>query len=150
MTFNLERAIYEVRALEAKQEAEEKALAEKHKPLKEYVKARRAEILEHLNVTGQKSTQTEAGGAYWKPKVTYRVEDKDEFKRHVIGMEQWELITWAAAPNAAEEFTNEHAEPPPGTVRNSVTILYITPPTKANAAAAAKKTNGAHPAEAAE
>lgn len=144
MSFNLARAIFEVRTGEAKCETEEKALETKLAPLKDYLKAKRVEILEHLNATGQKSAQTEYGGTYWKPKVTYRVSDKDEFRRHVIGMEQWELLSWAAAPSACEEFTNEHAEPPPGLVRNSVDILYVTAPTKANAAAAAKKKgNGA-------
>lgn len=147
MTFNLGRAIMEVRAIEAKMKELEDEFNEKQiKPRKAYVDAKRTEILEHLNETGQKSAQTEYGGTYWKPKVTYRVQDKDEFKRHVIGMEQWELLSWAAAPNACEDFTNENAEPPPGTLRNSVNILYITAPTKANA-----KGNGAsHPAEAAE
>jgi hypothetical protein len=147
--FNLERAIYEVRAMEAKWKKLEDELEAKLKPLKDYVQAKRTEILEHLNATGQKSTQTVEGGAYWKAKVTYRVQDKDEFRRHVIGAEAWELLSWAAAPNACEEFTDEHAEPPPGLVRNSVNILYVTAPTKANAAAGAKtKGNGAdHPAQ---
>lgn len=130
--FNLGRAIYEVRAIETRIKQEEEALKEQMKELRAYAESMRTQILEHLNATGQKSTNTAFGGAYWKPKVTYRVQDKDEFKRHVIGMEQWELLSWAAAPNACEEFTNENAEPPPGLVRNSVNLLYVTPPTKAN------------------
>ena len=132
--FNLGRALYEVRAIEARLAKEEEELKEKQKDFKAYALALRTKILEHLNATEQKSTNTQYGGAYWKDKVTYRVQDKEEFRRHVIGMEAWDLITWAAAPNACEDFTNEHDEPPPGTARNSARILYVTPPTKANAA----------------
>ena len=130
MTFDLGTRIKQVRAAEAKLKAEEAALEAKQKPLKDWAAAARVEILQFLNDTKQKSANTEYGTAYWKPKVTYRVEDKDEFRRHVIGMEEWELVTWGAAGNAAEAFTNEHGEPPPGCVRNSVNLLYITAPAK--------------------
>ena len=50
--------------------------------------------------------------------------------RHVIGTEQWELVTWGTAAVAAEAFTNEHGESPPGTIRNAVNILYVTAPAK--------------------
>jgi hypothetical protein len=130
MTFNLGERIKQVRAIEAKIKLLEAELAEKLKPFRDFAFTGRAEILEFLNTTNQKSANTEWGTTYWKPKVTYRVEDKDEFRRHVIGTEQWELLTWATAGNAAEAFTEEHGEPPPGTVRNSVRILYINPPVK--------------------
>lgn len=146
MTFDLGTRIKQVRALEAKIKAEEAALEAKLKDAKDWAVAARVEILEFLNATKQKSANTEFGTAYWKPKVTYRVEDKDEFRRHVIGMEQWELVTWGAAGNAAEVFTNEHGEPPPGCVRNSVNILYINPPVKPRAKVAKASTgNGAEP-----
>ena len=114
--FNLGERIKQVRAVEAKIKAMEDELDAKLKPYEDFTEAARAEILQFLNQTNQKSANTEYGTAYWKPKITYRVADKDEFKRHVIGMEQWELLTWATALTAAEAFTNEHGEPPPGTV----------------------------------
>ena len=110
--------------------ADEAELAAKHKPLKDWTVAARTEILQFLNETKQKSANTEFGTAYWKPKVTWRVEDKEEFQRHVIGMEAWELVTWGAAGTTAEAFTKEHGEPPPGVVRNSVNLLYINAPAK--------------------
>jgi hypothetical protein len=95
-----------------------------------FVEQARAALLAFLNSTNQKSANTEFGGCHWKPKITYRVEDKDAFRRHVIGAEAWELITWAAGAVNCEAFTTEHKMPPPGLVRNAVNILYVTPPVK--------------------
>ena len=140
--FNLGERIKQVRAIEAKFKAMEDELDAKLKPYEDFTEAARAEILQFLNQTNQKSANTEFGTAYWKPKITYRVADKDEFRRHVIGMEQWELLTWATALTAAEAFTTEHGEPPPGTVRNSVNLLYITAPAKPRTKVAKASTNG--------
>ena len=130
MGFDLGERIKQVRAVEEvidkKQEELDAMLEQHHK----FVETGRAEILAFLNQTNQKSANTEFGGCHWKPKITYRVEDKDAFRRHVIGAEAWELITWASAPSNCESFTEEHKMPPPGLVRNAVNILYITPPTK--------------------
>jgi hypothetical protein len=128
--FNIAERIRQVREVEARVEEEEKVLAEKLKPFKELADKLRTAILQHLNETGQKSAATVNGTAYWKPKITYRVGDKDEFRRHVIGSEQWELITWAAAGVACEQFTQTNDGPPPGLHRNAVNILYINPPPK--------------------
>ena len=130
MTFNLGDAIRKVRAVEARIKQEEDAFEEKIKEFKDYAKAKRAEILSHLLATGQKSANTEYGTAYWKEKVTYQVRDKDEFKRHVIGMEEWELLSWAAASVAAEDYTKANGHEPPGLFRNAVVLPYITAPAK--------------------
>jgi hypothetical protein len=127
---NVAERIKQVREMEAKIKAEEVALEEKLKPLKDWAEKARTQILQYLNDTGQKSAATVNGTAYWKPKVTYRVQDKDEFRRHVIGTEQWELLTWAAAGVACEQFTQTNEGPPPGLFRNAVNILYINPPPK--------------------
>ncbi len=130
VSFDLGERIKQVRMVEdmidKKQEELDASLEAHHK----FVEVGRAEILQFLNQTNQKSANTEYGGCHWKPKITYRVEDKDAFRRHVIGAEAWELITWASAPVNCETFTTEHKMPPPGLVRNAVNILYITPPTK--------------------
>ena len=130
MRYNLGEMIRQVRALEAKHKADEEAFEAKAQPIKEYTKELRTEILQHLNAEGAKSMNTPFGTVYWKPKITYRVQDKSEFMAHVIGMEQWELVTWGAAGTTAEAFTEEHGEPPPGTIRNAVNILYVTAPVK--------------------
>jgi hypothetical protein len=128
--FDLGERIKQVRAMEDFIDKQQQELDTKLEQHHKFVEIGRAEILAFLNQTNQKSANTEFGGAYWKPKITYRVEDKDAFRRHVIGAEAWELITWASAPVNCEVFTEEHKMPPPGLARNAVNILYITPPTK--------------------
>ena len=140
--FNLAQAINEVRQIETKIKAAEEVFEQKLKDYKDYAAQRRAQILEHLNATGQKSASTPYGTAYWKPKITYRVEDRSEFMAHVIGTEQWELVSWGAAGTAAEAFTEEHGAVPPGTIRNAVNVLYVTAPSKAALKVVKVKTAG--------
>jgi hypothetical protein len=130
LTFNLGERIKQVRAIEAKIDAMQAEFDTKLKPYEDFATKGRAEILQFLNATNQKSANTEFGGAYWTAKVTYRVEDKDTFRRHVIGAEAWELITWAAMPTNCELFIAEHKMPPPGLQRSVVNVLHVTVPTK--------------------
>ena len=127
---NVAERIKQVREVEAKMEEEQKKLDEQLKPFKEFAEKARTQILQYLNETGQKSAATVNGTAYWKEKVTFRVQDKDEFRRHVIGAEAWELITWAAAGVACETYAQTNEGPPPGVFRNAVNILYINAPPK--------------------
>jgi hypothetical protein len=127
---NVAERIKQVREIEIKIKAEETALEEKLKPFREFAEKARTQILQYLNETGQKSAATVNGTAYWKEKVTFRVQDKDEFRRHVIGTEQWELITWAAAGVACEQYAQTNEGPPPGLFRNAMNVLYINAPPK--------------------
>lgn len=142
-TENVADIIRKVRAIEAKMDAKEAAFKEEMKPYKQYVEGKKIELLQHLLTSGQKNARTDYGTVYWKDTTTYRVEDKDEFKRHVIGMEQWELVTWGAAGNTAEAFTKEHGVPPPGCVRNSVRKVHILAPTKPTSARLKPPSEGA-------
>jgi hypothetical protein len=132
-SFNLAERIKQVRAIEDMIDAKQAALNAELEKFNAFVERGRAEILQFLNQTNQKSANTQYGGCHWKAKITYRVEDKDAFRRHVIGSEAWELITWASAPVNCELFTDEHKQPPPGLIRNAARLLYITPPTKPKA-----------------
>lgn len=131
VTFNLGERIKQIRAIEAKIEKETTEFDLRMKPYEDFATAARAEVLQFLLKSRQKSTNTEFGGAYWKPKITYSVEDKVAFQRHIIGTEQWDLTTWAATPSISEAFTQEHeGVPPPGLKRSEVINVYITPPVK--------------------
>lgn len=122
--------IKQVRAVEAKIKQIEAEYDDKIAPFEEFAKEGRATLLQYLNDTKQKSAATVEGTAYWKPKITFRVMDKEAFRRHVIGAEAYELITWAAAGVACEDFVTQNQEPPPGVERNAVNILYINAPPK--------------------
>jgi hypothetical protein len=130
--FNLAKRIQQVRALDASVTQMTQEFEKQIKPAKDLINSLRGQILEHLNATGQKSASTEFGGAHWKAKITYQVENREEFQRHVIGAEEWELIGWSAAPNACEAYLEAHKASPPGLKRNSVNILYVTAPPKVN------------------
>jgi hypothetical protein len=130
VSFDLGERIKQVRAVEDEIDRQQAELDAKLEPFFKFAEMGRAEILAFLNQTNQKSANTEFGGCHWKPKITWRVEDKEAFSRHVIGAQAWELITWAAQPTNCNTFTDEHKMPPPGLVRNAVNILYITPPVK--------------------
>lgn len=146
--FDLGARIKQIRAVQEKIDAETTAFELKMKPFEDFVEKGRAEVLQFLLKSKQKSANTEFGGSYWKPKITYRVQDKVAFQRHVIGTEQWELLTWAAAPAISEAFTQQHeGVPPPGLERNEVITVYITPPTKPRAKKAAQPVSDQPPVE---
>ncbi len=130
MAFNIAERISQIRAVEARLKQMEEEYEEKAKPLRDFAFQARTSILQYLNDTGQKSAATVNGTAYWRPKVTYRVMDKDEFRRHVIGTEEWELATWAAAGSACEAWVQANNAVPPGLERNAVNMLYINAPPK--------------------
>lgn len=143
MNINLADEIRMVRAIKAKMKAMEDEFEAKLKPYKEFVEQHGALVLQHLLQTGQKSASTPEGGVHWKDAITYRVEDKDEFRAYVISENAWELITWAAAGVAAEEYTQKNEKTPPGTVRNAIRKPYFTAPPKS----ATKVKGGGVPSE---
>ena len=129
-TFNLAELIGQVRAMEARIKQREDEFDEKMKPFNDWCTQKREEILQHLNSTGQKSAATPEGTAYWAAKTTYRVIDKEEFRRHVIGSAEWQLTTFAAAPSECEAFTTTNGHTPPGLERNSIRLLHLNAPVK--------------------
>lgn len=128
--FDLADKIRRVRAIKAKKKELEEAFEAKIKPYTEFIEREGAEVLAYLLRTNQKSASTVHGGVHWKEAVTYRVVDKDEFRQFVISENAWEMLTWAAAGLAAEEFTKDNAKVPPGTERNAIIRPYFTAPTK--------------------
>jgi hypothetical protein len=138
-SFNVGERIKQVRAIEAKIDAMQTEFDAKLKPFEDLADTMRAELLEYLNTSGQKSAKTAWGTAYWRTRTTYRVEDKEAFRAHVVGHTAWELTTWAAAGVACESFISEHKEPPPGIALNTVRLLSVIAPEKPRAV----KANGA-------
>jgi succinate dehydrogenase flavin-adding protein (antitoxin of CptAB toxin-antitoxin module) len=130
MAFNVAERCKQYRAVQARIKEMETAHAEAIKPFKDFLKQADDELLVYLNQSGQKSAATPEGTAYWSALVTFSVEDKDAFRRHVIGTEQWELIKWAAAATPCEAFTEANKEPPPGVVRSSIRKVHVIAPSK--------------------
>ncbi len=95
--------------------AEEKRLYEERiEPRKAQLEQLNAVLLRYLNTTNQKAAPTNAGTAYKKVWHSATVADKEAFRRHVIGTEDWDLIDWRANKTAVVKAVEENQEPPPG------------------------------------
>ena len=109
-------------------------MKEKHKaelkPLEDAMKSYRNLIQDILIKMGSKSLKTEEGQAVLAEKTSFRVEDQTEFKRHVIGTEDWEMIVWAVKRSAAEAFEAATRTLPPGVAKSSVLELRLLAPDK--------------------
>jgi len=88
------------------------------------------EMIAFLQATKQQSAKNVNGTPYLSLKVTYSVEDQLEFRRHVIGTESWDMLTWGCAKTAADEFVKEHRAPPPGVKRTAFVTLGVLSPSK--------------------
>jgi len=96
-------------------------IAEQNRLHEERIAKRKAQLdqlntmlLQSLNATGQDSARTNAGTAYKKVWTSATIRDKEAFRRHVIGTEDWDLIDWRANKTAVVKAIEENQEPPPG------------------------------------
>ena len=95
------------------------------------------EIIAFLQATKQQSAKNKNGTPYLLPKVSYSVEDQQEYKRHVIGSEAWDLLTWGCAKEAADAYVAANNAPPPGVKRNALVTLGVLGPPKPKTAVVA-------------
>jgi hypothetical protein len=110
---------------------DEKKLAEDRfeELLKERYSARMAEIevtlIDTLNALGIESISGRSGTAYKKITTSVRIADPREFRRHVIGTEQWDLANWSANKTLVNDMV-ERGEPiPPGIDRSAFYTIGI-------------------------
>jgi hypothetical protein len=71
-------------------------------------------LLETLNALGSDSIASPAGTAYKKLSASVTIADAREFRRHVIGIEGWDLIDWRANKTTVQDLVKGGAEVPPG------------------------------------
>lgn len=95
-------------------EAQDKLHAERMKPMKLKLEALNGVLLTALNTTGQDNAKTKAGTAYRKQWTSATIKDKDAFRRHVIGTEDWDLLDWRANKTAVAKLVEETQHAPPG------------------------------------
>ena len=113
-TTNVEQVIetyVTLRDWNANQKKEYEALVE---PRKVQLEKLNAILLQYLNSTNQTAAPTKAGTAYKKRWTSATIADKEAFRRHVIGTEDWDLIDWRANKTAVAEAVENNKEPPPG------------------------------------
>jgi hypothetical protein len=83
------------------------------------------QLLDMLNQQGVDSFKTKAGTAYKKKAVSVTTADGAEFRRHVIGLEAWDMIEFRPAKSVIMELVDGGDPVPPGlnyTTRYNVNI----------------------------
>lgn len=138
--FNFELRVGQARALRAKIAEIEKAHEKELAPFKAAQVALDALVLAALNQSGLQNTSGPAGGCHKKERITFSLDNPDEFKRHVIGTESWDLLDWKANATASTDYITEHKALPPGVKRSVfLTVGYTVPAKKATRTPAAKQ-----------
>lgn len=82
-------------------------------------------MLNHLNTIGGDSVKSEAGTVYRTTKRSASLEDADQFMRHVIGGEHWELLERKASLKAVEAYVEENGVLPPGVKWSSTQVVGV-------------------------
>ena len=76
-------------------------------------------LLNVLNSLGVDSIKSQRGTVYKKLTTSVTVGDAREFRRHVIGSEEWDLIDWRANKTAVNDLVEQGGELPPGINRSA-------------------------------
>lgn len=73
-------------------------------------------LLETLNAMGVQSLSGPdgTGTVYKKLTTSVTIADATEFRRHVIGVEAWDLIDWRANKTGVQELLDKNEPLPPG------------------------------------
>lgn len=100
------------------------------KPLEDAKKTYRNLIQEWMIAQKMRSMKATTGQAVLATKTSFRVEDQQEFKNHVISTESWDMIVWAVKRSAAEAFEGATNALPPGVAKSSVLELRLLAPEK--------------------
>lgn len=87
-------------------------------------------LLDMLNKMGSDSIKAKTGTAYKKASVSITTADASEWRRHVIGLEAWDLATFTPAKTAINDLIAEGGELPPGLNRTVFYNVHINRPTK--------------------
>lgn len=108
-----------------KQAAEARFEEELKKRYTDRMEVIQVQLLDQLNALGIDSISGKTGTAYKKISVSATIVDGREFRRHVIGSEQWELANWSVNKTVLNEMV-ERGEPiPPGINRSAFYTIGI-------------------------
>ena len=76
-------------------------------------------LLDTLNRLGVDSLAGQSGTVYKKLSTSVTVADGREFRRHIIGAEDWDLLDWRANKTAINDRIDQGQELPPGVNRTT-------------------------------
>jgi hypothetical protein len=111
-----------IEAMKARHEEELKPLLELQQGLADQIKG-------FLLRIGTRFMKTKYGDPGIYTKLSFRVEDQDAFKTHVITHKAWDLLIWGVRRTAAESYSVVHNQYPPGVVVTKTSELRVTAPT---------------------
>jgi hypothetical protein len=85
-------------------------------------------LLDILNQMGSDSIKTKQGTAYKKQSVSITTADGAEWRRHIIGLEAWDLVTFTPAKTAINDLIAAGGDLPPGLNRTTFYNVHINRP----------------------
>lgn len=100
--------------LRAKIKEKDDAHKEAMKPMREMQERLNGLILQHLQRNNEESAKTKFGTVYKINRKSATIADQSEFRRHVIGSQDFDLVDWRANALAVEKFIEENNTVPPG------------------------------------
>lgn len=128
--FDAAQVVEQLRQLKAKVKEIEDKHEEELKPWKEGIGKISNYLLGYLQQINTQSLKTAKGTINQVKSTSWRIEDSDAFKRHVIGAEDFDLIQWHVAKVVADTRFEADKSMPPGTVREVVIKLGVRAPAK--------------------
>lgn len=88
-------------------------------------------LLDMLNEMGSSSIKAPTGTAYKKLSVSVTTADGSAFRRHVIGLEAWELADWRPNKTAINNLIEAGEPLPPGLNRTTFYNIHVLKPGEA-------------------
>lgn len=108
--------------------AENKKHDEKLAPKKMAMQQIEGCLQKFLDDTGQIRGAAKSGTFYTSTKYSAVIKDKTEFRRHVIGTENWDLLDLKCNVTAAKDFEKENGAPLPGVAITAIAKIGVRRP----------------------
>jgi hypothetical protein len=86
------------------------------------------QLLGMLNAQDVDSIKTKVGTAFRKVSTSVTTADGASFRRHVIGLEAWELVDWRPNKTAVNDLVKAGEPLPPGINRTTFNTVQIRRP----------------------
>jgi hypothetical protein len=131
--FDASLAVEQLRILKAKKKEIEDKHEEELKPWKEGIAKISNYLLGYLQSINTQSLKTGKGTINQIHKTSWRIIDNEEFSKHVINAQDFELIQWHVSKIVADARWEADKTEPPGTKREAYIDLGVRAPAKPRA-----------------
>lgn len=145
MTFNIvgfdaAKRVLQLRQIRIKMKEAKDKFKKEMEPFEKVENLLEGELMQFLLTTNQQNSKTPNGTFYKIQKLSYSQENPDEFRRHIIGTESWDLADWRVNKTATDAFRLLHGgkmngevleggDLPPGVKKSEeITLGVLAPP----------------------